>query len=309
MSTSAPLESRASEQLRLAFENAPIGIAVVDLDGSFARVNSMLCRITGYPADQLLALTFQQITHAEDLEKDLDLAAELLAGKRSSYQMEKRYLRADGSDVWVNLSGSIARDDDGQPLYFIAHVEDITDRVAAREALRHYALHDQLTGLANRQYLIERLHQALELVERRRHQVAVLFCDVDQLKDINDTLGHEAGDAVLVEVAHRISSVLRASDTASRIGGDEFVILCEDIDAQVEAFRIVDRLRSSMRVPIQHQDEMLDVTMSIGVAFSGSSHEDLNRLLRDADRAMYRDKARRSRPRRAGLSMLPTTRR
>jgi PAS domain S-box-containing protein len=135
MSEVFQVEAFASEQMRLAFENAPIGIAVVDLEGGFARVNAALCRITGYSAEELLAVTFQEITHPEDLEKDLDLAARLLAGEIASYRMEKRYRRSDGSHVWVNLSGSIARSESGEPLYFIAHVEDIADRVAAREVL------------------------------------------------------------------------------------------------------------------------------------------------------------------------------
>jgi diguanylate cyclase (GGDEF)-like protein/PAS domain S-box-containing protein len=285
-------EEFAAEQMRLAFENAPIGIAVVNLDGRFARVNRALCRITGYTCEALQATTFQQITHPDDLDKDLEHAARLLAGEVASYQMEKRYRRADGSHVWVNLSGSIARDADGTPLYFIAHVEDITERIAARRALEHHALHDQLTGLANRAYLVQRLHQALELVERRRHEVAVLFCDLDEFKDINDTFGHDIGDEVLIEVAGRITSVLRGSDTAARLGGDEFVVLCEDIDDRVEAFQVVERIRSSVNAPVRYGDLRLHVSMSIGVAFSGSGHDDLTRLLREADRAMYRDKRR-----------------
>jgi diguanylate cyclase (GGDEF)-like protein/PAS domain S-box-containing protein len=278
--------------MRLAFENAPIGIAVVTLQGGFARVNAALCRITGYPAEQLLSVTFQEITHPEDLDKDLDLAARLLSGVIASYQMEKRYRRPDGSHVWVNLSGSIARSESGEPLYFIAHVEDIAERVAARESLEHHALHDALTGLANRAYLMERLHQALELVERRRHEVAVLFCDLDEFKDINDTFGHDIGDEVLIVVADRISSVLRASDTAARLGGDEFVVLCEDIDDRVEAFQVVERIRRAVAEPVFYGDLRLHVTMSIGVAFAGSGDVDLARLLREADRNMYRDKGR-----------------
>jgi diguanylate cyclase (GGDEF)-like protein/PAS domain S-box-containing protein len=293
------VEDFATEQMRLAFENAPIGIAVVDLEGGFARVNGALCRITGYSAEELLAVTFQDITHPEDLDKDLDLAARLRSGEIASYQMEKRYRRPDGSHVWVNLSGSIARSASGEPLYFIAHVEDIAERVAAREALEHHALHDALTGLANRQYLTERLHQALELVERRRHEVAVLFCDLDEFKDINDTFGHDIGDEVLIEVADRISAVLRASDTAARLGGDEFVVLCEDIDDRVEAFQIVERIRRSVAEPVTYGDLRLHVTMSVGVAFAGSGDADLSRLLREADRNMYREK-RRGQPRNAG---------
>jgi diguanylate cyclase (GGDEF)-like protein/PAS domain S-box-containing protein len=292
MAKDARFESFADAQMRLAFENAPIGIAVVDLGGGFARVNPALCRITGYPPDELLAVTFQDITHPDDLDKDLELAGQLRRGEITSYQMEKRYRRPDGSYVWVSLSGSIARSDSGEPLYFIAHVEDITDRVADREALEHHALHDALTGLVNRQFLMERLHQALELVERRRHEVAVLFCDLDEFKDINDTFGHDIGDEVLKEVADRISGVLRASDTAARLGGDEFVVLCEDIDDRIEAFQIVERIRQAVLEPVCYEDLRLHVTMSIGVAFAGSGDADLARLLREADRNMYRDKGR-----------------
>jgi diguanylate cyclase (GGDEF)-like protein len=123
----------------------------------------------------------------------------------------------------------------------------------------------------------------------------VLFCDLDEFKDINDFFGQETGDRLLVEVAGRITSVLRGSDTAARLGGDEFVVLCEDIDDRVKAFQIVERIRAAVVRLVTHDGLRIHITMSIGVAFAGSGDAELSRLLREADRAMYRDKRARAR--------------
>jgi len=142
---------RESEQrFRLAFEHAPIGIAIVGLDGLFREVNPALCRLTGYPSDRLRALTFQDITHPEDLDADLSLLAQLLAGELDSYAMEKRYYSASGALVWVLLTVSLVLGDDGEPLYFVSQIQDITDRKMREQATERVfrgAFEDALVGM------------------------------------------------------------------------------------------------------------------------------------------------------------------
>jgi diguanylate cyclase (GGDEF)-like protein/PAS domain S-box-containing protein len=277
MAATSRLEGFAAEQLRLAFTSAPIGIAVLSLDGRILRANPALAALTGWGEGELRGHPVTDLVHPEDRVVELD--ADTLAD-----EVEERWRRRDGKVVWVHRTGAVARDTAGRPVCRVVHVEDVTERVALQEALDRHALLDPLTGLANRQYLMRRLQQALDLVERRRHEVAVIFCDLDDLHEINEAFGYEAGDRVLVEMADRIGSVLRGSDTAARIGGDEFVVLCEDLDDRVEAFGVIERLRRAVAPPILHETLRLHVTVSVGVAFSGSRAADLTRLLADADR-------------------------
>ena len=161
---------------------------------------------------------------------------------------------------------------------------------ALLEQLQHRSLHDPLTGLANRKLLLDRLERALQRVERHRTQVAVLFVDVDGFKPINDELGHVAGDGILVEIARRLSAELRASDTAARFGGDEFVVVCEDLHDDAEAFAVAQRMCTALRRPLPVSGGHSAVTASIGITLASSAAQDPRELLAHADQAMYRAK-------------------
>ena len=155
----------------------------------------------------------------------------------AGYQIEKRYLHPDGHEVWVSVSVSCVRDEQGAPLYLIGQVEDVTERRRLRESLAYAAIHDPLTGLPNRELFMDRLEVALRRATRARHDAAVIFLDLDRFKLINDSLGHEVGDQVLVAVADRLSTAMRASDTLARFGGDEFTVLCEEVNPRRTASR------------------------------------------------------------------------
>jgi diguanylate cyclase (GGDEF)-like protein len=170
--------------------------------------------------------------------------------------------------------------------------QDILGRLRAEDALTHMALHDPLTGLANRSMFTERLTQALARTERHAGAVGVLFLDLDRFKVINDSLGHEAGDRVLEAVADRLRSVLRPEDTASRFGGDEFVILCEDLVDELEAVTIAERIGAAITEPIALQTGEIVITTSIGISLSKGLADRPEELIRDADAAVYRAKER-----------------
>jgi diguanylate cyclase (GGDEF)-like protein len=214
----------------------------------------------------------------------------LFAGDISGYQMEKRYLHATGSAVWVSLSVSAVRDEDGTPLYMIAQTEDITEKKAVRERLAHQAVHDPLTGLPNRASFLNRLDLALDEAGRQRRRVGVLFLDLDHFKVINDSLGHEAGDQLLVTIAHRLRRILRPTDAVARFGGDEFTILCEDVADADAVMGLARRVLAEVSRPILLTEGEVFVTTSIGIALSGHDAETPQTLVRDADTAMYRAK-------------------
>ncbi|HQE13460.1 MAG TPA: PAS domain S-box protein [Mycobacterium sp.] len=264
------------------FDNAPIGIAVVGLDGTFRKVNQALCRITGYPGHELTQLTFQDLTYPDDLDNDLNEAARLLRGEIISYQMEKRYYAKEGHIIWIHLSGSMVRDTDGQPLTFIAHIEDISARKRDERLLRRQATRDPLTGVFNRARFDEELARYRALARRHEYEdeAALFLIDLDGLKRINDQFGHSAGDDYLKSVTETISHRLRISDIFARIGGDEFAVLLPHTSAhqaQKLAWTLVEMV------------QMNSVgTVSIGISMMGPGQ--LDGALERADQAMYQAK-------------------
>ena len=282
---------QSERRFRRSFEDAAVGMALVGTDGRWLRVNRSLCEIVGYTREELLEKTFQDITHPEDLERDLEQVQRLLKGEKRSYQMEKRYLHKDGHVVWILLNVSLVHGEEGESLYFIAQVQDITERKRMENQLQRQALQDPLTGLPNRKLLEDRLGQALERTRRREdRRVAVLFMDLDDFKVVNDSLGHEAGDLLLKVVAWRLGRCLRPEDSLSRFGGDEFVLLLPDVGGPHEAVRVAERVTEELRRPLVLEGRDIFVSVSIGIALGDARRKSPEDLLRDADTAMYRAK-------------------
>ena len=275
----------AERRLRLTAEHAPIGIALVSVAGDLLDVNDALCRLLGYGHDELVGRTLVDLTHPDHVDSDATQLSELLDGIAENYRAEKVYLTRDGREVWAQLSVALARDEQGEPQYFIAMVEDISAQREATTALDHRASHDQLTGLPNRTLLLERTDAALRRLRRGRGHAALLFCDLDEFKLINDSRGHAAGDAVLVETAHRLSQFIRDTDTAARLGGDEFVVLCDGLTSRAEAETVAQRLIDALTEPMARAGG-ITMTVSIGVAFAEPDMTGAD-LLRNADAAMY----------------------
>jgi diguanylate cyclase (GGDEF)-like protein/PAS domain S-box-containing protein len=413
---------RESEQrFRRSFDNATIGMALVGRDGRWLQVNRSLCEILGYPEGELLGKTFQDITHPDDLDVDLDNLRRMLAGETRTYQTEKRYFHREGHVVWILLSVSMVHDEEGEPLYFVSQIQDISERKRAEQKIRdaegryrtlveqipavtyidpvddpdtslytspqieemlgytpqewqseklwpkrlhpddrerilaaderfeaggedpfreeyrllakdgsvvwvreeavlvrdeageplywqgvfydlterkvleerleHRALHDPLTDLPNRQLFIDRLGQALRRTRRRKKgRVAVLFMDLDGFKVVNDSLGHETGDRLLVAVSKRLKGCLRPEDTLARFGGDEFVVLLEDVEGPEEAVRVAERIIDELKNRFVLNGRKLYARASIGIALGEDCTKGPDDLLRGADTAMYRAK-------------------
>ena len=281
----------AEERFRSAFDDAAIGMGLVNPDGRWLQVNRSLRDMLGYSEEELLEKTFQDITHPDDLDTDLEYVRRLLAGEIQTYQMEKRYFHKDGHTVWILLSVSLVRGEEGEPLYFISQIQDITERKRMEEQLRHQALHDPLTNLPNRTLFVDRLGQALRRTRRKRGlKVAVLFMDLDGFKVINDSLGHEVGDRLLVAVSERLKGCLRPEDTLTRFGGDEFTVLVEEMEDPKDAVRMAERFVEELRQPFFLDERELFVRASIGVALGDASTNRPEDLVRDADTAMYQAK-------------------
>jgi len=281
----------AQERFRRAFDDAPIGMAVADLDGQFLEVNQALCAITGYLAEELTATKFSAITHPDDLATDYGVMRSLISGEFSSSVNEKRYLRADGTVVWVMRSVTLLRDADGAPLHFLDQIQDITERRRFERELRHLADHDPLTGLFNRRRFEQELERHVAEVARYGPRGALLVLDLDHFKYVNDALGHHKGDELILSVAALLQDRLRDTDTIARLGGDEFAVLLPNADS-AEAVHVAEALVLAVReeATVAAGDRRRRVTTSVGIAPFTRSDLDGEELLIEADLAMYEAK-------------------
>ena len=281
--------AEAEERFRSAFEEAPIGMALTSPDFRFLRVNRALCQITGYTPVQLEGLPVASITHPDDLKAAWAARVAMLEGELSSHRAEQRYLHASGSAVWVMINSTLVRSADGVPLHFLSQVQDITESRRHEAELRHMADHDPLTGLLNRRSFERELERHVSYVERYGPKGAAIVLDLDHFKTINDTLGHSAGDELIVRVAHALRSRLRESDVLARLGGDEFAILLPEAtpeEADGVAAAVLDAVRR-LAVPTA-TGRTRSVTASLGMALFDSAHRLTGEeVLVNADVAMY----------------------
>jgi diguanylate cyclase (GGDEF)-like protein/PAS domain S-box-containing protein len=283
--------ARAEARFRTAFAEAPIGMALTSLEGRFLQVNKALCRITGYEERQLLAMAFaSELTHPDDRRADRTAVASMRSGETSVYDTEKRYLHAAGHMVWVAIHTALIRDEQGEPVHFLSQIEDITARRRYELQLQHMADHDSLTGLLNRRAYERRLEEHLLRGERYGHEGAVLVIDLDDFKEVNDTLGHSAGDELIARVARALAARLRESDVLARLGGDEFAILTPT-GGRIEAERLAQSLLATVRGERAARGpggRERPITASIGIAPLASAVElSAEEALINADLAMY----------------------
>ena len=279
----------AEERFRGAFEDAPIGMALADPEGRLFRVNRALAHLLGYEPEDMLGMRISDITHPDDWANNRREMRRLIAGEVNGYHLEKRYLHANGATVWVSVSVSCVRADDGSPRYMIGQVEDITERRAIAERLAHAAIHDPLTNLPNRLLFVDRLGVALDQARRRSTRVGVIFLDLDRFKVVNDSLGHAVGDSLLRVLADRLDASMRPGDAVARFGGDEFAVLCDDVTDEATVLDVAAKLAAAVARPVLLTDREVFITASVGVVLSRSA-DTAETLLRDVDAAMYRAK-------------------
>lgn len=284
----------ADMRFRSAFENAPIGIALVNFDDPrnprFTEVNRALCELTEHRETELVGSSMSQFCHPEDVDIDMPMRERLLAGEIDRYTSQKRCVRGDGQISWMELNVSLVPDDGSGPPSGIVQVQDVTERKRAEEKLRYMADHDSLTGLLNRRRFREELDAQIALKRRYGGRGALLLLDVDRLKLINDTHGHAVGDAVLRRVGEVLAGRVRATDSVGRLAGDEFAILmpvAEEGEAEVLADSLAELL-AEQRIGGQ------GIAISVGIAGfgEGDPERDSSAVLAAADDAMYSAKQR-----------------
>jgi diguanylate cyclase (GGDEF)-like protein/PAS domain S-box-containing protein len=273
-----------------AFEHAPIGMAMTGPDGQFFRVNPAFCGMLGYSKDELLEMSFSDLTHPDDLDRSIDMHTQAYAGG-DSYVLDKRYMRKPGDWIWCRVHVTVVKDADGEPIYSLGQILDVTERRRFEEQLAYEATHDNLTRLPLRNLIIDHLGLALAGARRRSTEVAVLFIDLDHFKRVNDSLGHTAGDELLVNAAERLRSAVRDGDTPGRFGGDEFVIVCPDIGGPSDALALAERIRAALEPPFSIRGTEVFVGASVGVVVANGSADPAT-LLKYADIAAYRAKER-----------------
>jgi diguanylate cyclase (GGDEF)-like protein/PAS domain S-box-containing protein len=264
------------------------------VDGRCLYISPSVEDVLGYPRGRWLEERglWDRILHPEDEERVVSNEAECARSSEKLVQ-EYRLRAADGRDVWIRDEMTVVRGPDGDldPLFYGVFL-DVSDRKRMETELERLALYDPLTGLPNRALFADRLRQVLSRPGRST-TTAVYFLDVDRFKRINDSLGHAAGDEVLREVAGRLRGVLRPDDTIARFGGDEFTILCESVGGVLEAVAVADRLQRPLRHPLRAGNAELRLSASIGVALAEPGElVEVDRLIEDADAAMYRAKER-----------------
>jgi len=281
----------ASEaRFRAVFEGAAIGISIADLDGNILQVNKALLRMFGLPEPSLRGRRVLEWTHPEDAPQIWKLYEELVRGEREHYHVEKAFNRPDGTALWTNLTVSLLRDADGNPQYQLALMEDTTERRLLNLRLRYEATHDALTGLPNRTLFFERLEKALGAGEGQRF--GLCYLDLDGFKTINDSLGHAAGDRMLVEVADRLQSCATApGEMVARLGGDEFVALTTGTDTEREVDELAERIMSALVTPVSIDGRDLLVRGSLGIVEGPAGERTAAEVLRSADITMYRAKS------------------
>ncbi len=259
-------------------------------DGQVLYMSPSCERISGYPVQVYLdsPQKLEEIIHADDLTGWKGFMGDEFRAKGDSYDF--RICHAQGDILWISQVNQEVRSLDGSGLGLRCSLRDITVRKKMELELRYQALHDPLTQMANRTLLLDRISQALQRSKRHDTCYAVIFMDLDRFKVLNDSLGHNFGDLLLIEVSKRLLSCVRSKDTVSRFGGDEFVLFLEDLDSPGEAFRVVRRVRDAMREPFVIGDQEVQTSASLGVVFDSEEHQSPDEIIQKANIAMYRAK-------------------
>ncbi len=277
----------SQERFRAVFEGATIGIGIGDLDGRILEVNPALVRLLGYPVEEFRRRSVQEFMHPADVEQVWRLYGELIRGERRHFRLEKLFLKSDGESVWTDLTVSLLRDGDGRPRYQLALIHDVTALRHLRRQLEFEARHDALTGLANRRTFLAHL-DAIFARASPGVRAGLCYLDLDGFKAVNDTLGHEVGDQLLVAIAQRIEVVVRDRGLfVARLGGDEFVVLVPDTSGSGQLIALAEEILAAVAQPLHLGRRRVEITASVGVVERSIADIDPAELLRAADMTLY----------------------
>jgi diguanylate cyclase (GGDEF)-like protein/PAS domain S-box-containing protein len=286
----AAIVSEVGERLSRMFEDAAIGMAQVSLHGRLLRVNRGFAELLGSTKDGLVGRELMDLVHAEDVAVVGDVFGHVAGGAPRVGRSSARFIGSGQRVVHTELTVSLVDDRLGAPMYCAMQVVDVTALKEAEAELMHRSTHDPLTGLINRPQLFHLLDQALARAARREEQVAVLFVDLDGFKVVNDTHGHAAGDELICAVAERLTHTVRRGDVVARIGGDEFVVMCEQISHPEEASDLAERLIAELRRPFGIDAGDVSIGASVGLACEPAMLASAAELVRNADAALYQAK-------------------
>jgi diguanylate cyclase (GGDEF)-like protein/PAS domain S-box-containing protein len=283
---------RASEAvMRFSFDQSADGMARIGLIGDdalrFLEVNDAFCHLTGHSREDLLAGTWPRLLRTENLERGQRIIEEFVAGARTSYRTELPIDRPDGTTRWLTVVQNRVDSADGLPPFLLMHAQDTSERRYREQELSQRAHFDDLTGLANRHTLLRELQTVVLRAQAEPRSSALLFCDLNHFKLVNDRFGHAAGDRALREVAERLLGQVRTDDMVGRLGGDEFVVIASGV-TEIEAQDMADRIRVELTRPLTTVNASIGV--SIGIATIDGDVEPVEVLLQRADDAMYADK-------------------
>ncbi len=281
--------SRASEaRYRTIVETAQEGVWEIDAQGKTTFVNQKMADMLGYRVEEMVGVSLLEFMDEEGRATALRNLERRRLG--IAEQHEFKFLCKNGDAIWTLLSTAPMMNSHGEYSGAFAMVTDITERVEAQARLQHMAQHDALTSLPNRSLLLDRFNQAISRAHWRQRIIALLFIDLDRFKHVNDSLGHEIGDVLLQQLATRFARTVREGDTVARFGGDEFVILLDDVANENDIRGITLKILDALAQPFDISGHALYITASIGISMYPDDGEDATALLKNADIAMYRAK-------------------
>lgn len=276
---------------RAVFDNTSEGIIITDPQGRIMQVNTAFEAITGYVAHEVIGNNPSMLkSGAQDDDFYQAMWQSLLKHGQWRGEIWNRRKSGEAYPEWLTISA--VRNEAGRCIHYVGVFSDVSSVREAQDRLAFLARHDALTRLPNRTLLGERIEHALKRAQRHNAQIAILFLDLDRFKNVNDTLGHSVGDALLQDAAARMSAILRGDDTLARLGGDEFVLLIEDDVSSEQAEVVADKILSALSQPFDIGGRSLNVSASVGISLYPRDGCDVDTLLMNADRAMYQAKSR-----------------
>jgi diguanylate cyclase (GGDEF)-like protein/PAS domain S-box-containing protein len=278
---------QSEEKYRSILENIQEAYFEVDLSGNFIFFNDSLCRITGCSREELSGANYKQFSDEENSKNVFTVFNKVFLSGQPTEGFDWLIIRKDDSNRYIEASVSLKNDSSGKPCGFKGVIRDITERKCIEQELNHMATHDVLTGLPNRLMFSQLLNHAIQSALRNQKQLAVFFIDLDRFKTINDSLGHEAGDMLLKEMALRFKQSLRTVDVVGRLGGDEFIIMVEDFSDLKQVETLAHKVLSTVMQPMMIVGEECRVTASIGISVYPKDGQDEQSLMKNADIAMY----------------------